>query len=126
MGEEHDTQTAIFTGLHDIAVLWRNNTGQDRVTRVRYGLCVGSSDLVGVRRADGKFIALEVKSSTGRTTEEQRMFLRLVFGAGGIAGVVRSLGQARRVVMGCPYCGGRLQPWGEVLRCDVCRCEVEE
>ena len=60
------------------------------------GLCVGSSDLIGYRQVDGvaQFVALEVKSATGRATKEQTQFLEHIAGAGGCAGVVRSVDDA--------------------------------
>ena len=60
------------------------------------GLCVGSSDLIGYRQVGGlaQFVALEVKSTTGRATKEQSQFLEHITAAGGCAGVVRSVGDA--------------------------------
>ena len=60
------------------------------------GLCVGSSDLIGYRVVDGvaQFVALEVKSATGRPTAQQVQFLDHITGAGGCAGVVRSVDDA--------------------------------
>lgn len=60
------------------------------------GLCVGSSDLIGYRQVDGvaQFVALEVKSATGRATKEQAQFLEHITGAGGCAGIVRSVDDA--------------------------------
>ena len=60
------------------------------------GLCVGSSDLIGYRQVDGvaQFVALEVKSAPGRASKEQVQFLEHISGAGGCAGVVRSVGDA--------------------------------
>jgi len=79
-------------------VLWRNNTGvaEHRGARVRYGLAVGSADLIGC--LDGRFIALEVKTSTGRATPEQRQWLDLVRRYGGFACVVRSVDEARAAI----------------------------
>ena len=64
------------------------------------GLCVGSSDLIGYRQVDGlaQFVALEVKSATGRATKEQSQFLEHITAAGGCAGVVRSVGDADLVL----------------------------
>ena len=74
-------------------VLWRNNTGvaEQKGHTVRYGLCRGSSDLIGVLAPTGRMVALECKTDTGRLTEEQRMFLELVRAKGGFAAVVRSV-----------------------------------
>jgi hypothetical protein len=64
------------------------------------GLCVGSSDLIGYRQVDGlaQFVALEVKSATGRPTPEQTRFLDHISSAGGCAAVVRSVADADAVL----------------------------
>lgn len=107
---EQTIQQRIRLALSRGAVrLWRNNTGALRDQRgqlVRYGLCQGSSDLIGYRSIEitpdmvgqhiAQFVALEVKSPTGRTTPEQAAFLRLVAEAGGVSGVVRSIEDASK------------------------------
>lgn len=81
-------------------VLWRNQVGfatyenKHGVQRVPYGLCVGSSDLVGIGPG-ARFFALEVKSDTGSATKEQKLFIELVRRRGGFAAVVRSVDEAR-------------------------------
>jgi hypothetical protein len=64
------------------------------------GLCVGSSDLIGYRQVQGlaQFVALEVKSATGRPTPEQTRFLDHITSAGGCAAVVRSVADADSVL----------------------------
>lgn len=64
------------------------------------GLCVGSSDLIGYRQVDGvaQFVALEVKSATGRPTAQQMQFLEHIRAVGGCAGVVRSIEDAQTVL----------------------------
>jgi hypothetical protein len=64
------------------------------------GLCVGSSDLIGYRQVDGvaQFVALEVKTPTGRTTQQQEQFLNHINAAGGCASVVRSIDDAHSVL----------------------------
>ena len=102
-------------------VLWRNNSGvaDYNGTRVRYGLVVGASDLIGMltmecwvrapghdgapvtvidRLACGRFIALEVKTARGKVSKEQSMFLALVQRMGGFAAVVRSVDEARAAI----------------------------
>ena len=89
--------------------LFRNNVGtlKDALGNyVKYGLCVGSSDLVGWahRHVDGAavavFVAVEVKSEKGRITEEQLNFIEAVKKAGGLAGVARSVEDAIRIFQG--------------------------
>ena len=92
------------------ARLWRNNTGalKDANGRlVRYGLCPGSSDLIGLRtriitEADlghrfAQFVAIEVKDR-GRLTTEQQAFITMVQQAGGLAGVAHDVHEARAIL----------------------------
>jgi hypothetical protein len=84
--------------------LFRNNTGaiKDENGRlVRFGLCKGSSDLIGLKptvitpEMVGKtvaiFTAIEVKTPTGKATPEQIHFIDRVKALGGIAGIARSV-----------------------------------
>jgi VRR-NUC domain len=91
--------------------LWRNNVGALRDERgrlVTYGLCKGSSDLIGLRQVLigpehlgqtlAVFTAIEVKAPGGRLREEQRSFLALVERFGGLGGVARSVDEAIAVL----------------------------
>jgi len=81
---------------------WRNNTGAlpDRQGRiVRYGLCNGSSDIVGLA-PDGIFFAVEVKTATGKPTPEQLTFIAAIRRQGGRAGVARSPEEAVSLALG--------------------------
>ena len=81
---------------------WRNNTGAlpDRQGRiVRYGLCNGSSDLIGLA-PDGIFFAVEVKTATGKPTPEQLTFIAAIRRQGGRAGVARSPAEAVSLALG--------------------------
>lgn len=78
---------------------WRNNRGMflslDGNRKQRAGLQVdGSSDLIGFT-ADGKFLAIEVKTETGRVSLEQQRFIDLVNKNGGVAFVARSIQDVR-------------------------------
>ena len=55
-------------------------------------------DMVGRRLA--VYVAMEVKTDTGRVSQEQRDFITAVTDAGGIAGVVRSPADAARLLGG--------------------------
>lgn len=69
--------------------------------RIRFGLAVGSSDLIGwvpvtvtdemVGRTLAVFTSTEVKMPKGRISQEQRDWLTAVENAGGIANVCRSV-----------------------------------
>lgn len=92
--------------LYPDVLIFRNNVGvlQDRNGRhVRYGLCPGSSDLIGIFTPDlsdpvGVFIAAEIKTPTGKESDEQRRFGALVTSRGGFYAVLRSVDDARRWV----------------------------
>ena len=78
------------------ARLMRNNNGVLRDVRgnyVKYGLAIGSSDLIGWTMIDGRaiFTAIECKLPGKRPTAQQQQFLDAVTAAGGIAAVAYSV-----------------------------------
>jgi hypothetical protein len=109
---EHEIQQRILLACGSGTTrLWRNNVGTlpDRQGRpVRFGLCKGSSDLIGLRSITigpehvgqtlAVFAAVEVKSLKGPTTTEQRAFIATVAGMGGLAGVARSVEDAAQIL----------------------------
>lgn len=122
--QEIQARTMLDVGAHPAVRLFRNNTGQawqgdltklargrvmlDNARPVSFGLCVGSSDLIGWRsvvitpadvgRTVALFVALEAKTATGRPTPDQTRFLDAVTRAGGMAGVFRKLEDAREII----------------------------
>lgn len=91
--------------------LLRNNTGvlQDKNGRpVQFGLAKGSADLIGwktvtvtpemVGQQVAVFTSIEVKTPTGRIRPEQEQWMKVVRGAGGIAGIARSVEDAEALV----------------------------
>ena len=104
MNPETSLQNKLRLKLHKLGVLnFRNNTGalKDKNDRlVRYGLCKGSSDIIGIRPVRitpemvneiiGQFVAVEVKVPGKRATDDQQQFLQAVRGHGGLAGVAHS------------------------------------
>ena len=84
--------------LPDVCI-WRNTVGGGHIDGryQRWGLADGSADLIGIGPG-GKFLALEIKSLTGRLTLQQKLFLDLVTARGGIAAVVRSPEEALAVI----------------------------
>jgi hypothetical protein len=109
---EHEIQQRIRLASGRGAVrLWRNNTGAlvDQQGRyVRFGLCKGSSDLIGLRALEitpelvgqrlAQFVALEIKTAQGVLSPVQRAFLRLVQELGGVAAVCRSVEEAEQLL----------------------------
>ncbi len=76
--------------------LFRNTVGvlpDGHGRMIRFGLSVGSSDLIGfaMRGEVAVFLAVEVKSATGRATPQQTQFLDAVRRAGGIGILARSV-----------------------------------
>lgn len=101
MKETNIIQT-IRLGCADIAVLMRNNVGAltDKTGRlVRYGLCVGSSDLIGWRKSDGRFVAIEVKMPGKKPKPEQVTFIDNVAKSGGLSGVATNADEARKIIL---------------------------
>lgn len=62
---------------------------------VPFGLAVGSSDIIGIT-PDGKFLAVEVKTKTGRLSKQQQSFIEAVNNQGGVAFVARTVDEALR------------------------------
>ena len=99
-------------GLRSDLRLFRNQVGQlpDPKTGrpVQFGLARGSADLIGWRtvtitpemvgRRLAVFTSIEVKTPTGRLTPAQHAWLGVVRGAGGIAGVARSVGDSLQII----------------------------
>lgn len=101
MMSEKEIQNNIRLGVNDIAVTFRANVGQlytedGRV--ITTGLPKGFPDLFGYRKSDGRIIFLEVKTRNGRLRPEQQRFLEQVQKDGCIAGVVRSVDEARSLI----------------------------
>ena len=93
--------------------MFRNNVGQFKAEggrMVSFGLCKGSSDLIGWKSVEvtqemvGKkiavFTAIECKSLRGRASEDQTNFIRVVREAGGLAGIAKTADQAVEVING--------------------------
>lgn len=78
--------------------LWRNNVGVTPGTYIRYGLGVGSADLVGLVVATGQFLAAEIKTPKGRMSDEQKAWHKTVRLLGGQTHVLRSVEEAEALV----------------------------
>jgi hypothetical protein len=86
--------------------MFRNNVGM--INGVQFGLCVGSSDLIGfqsitvtpemVGQKVAIFTAIEVKTEKGKVSPEQSKFIDMVNNNGGIGAIVRSVDDAVSVL----------------------------
>lgn len=80
---------------------WRNDTGAYRAPGgrlIRYGLCKGSSDIIGIS-PDGVFFAVECKMPKGKATPEQNRFLSAIKSKGGRSGIARSSAEALDIAL---------------------------
>lgn len=64
---------------------------------IHAGLTKGGSDIIGIA-PDGRFLAVEVKTTTGRIRPEQQRFIDAVIAAGGVAGIARSAEDALKLI----------------------------
>jgi hypothetical protein len=104
---EAEILRAIIQLLHRhprVAQCWRQNSGtfqernRDGSTRyIRANTARGMSDIMGILK-DGRTLAIEVKSRTGRMRPGQEEFLQTIRSAGGVAGVCRSVEDAVRLL----------------------------
>jgi hypothetical protein len=105
-------QIRLAVGTNPDARLFRNQVGSlpdPRTGRlVTFGLARGSADLIGWRTVTitpdmvgqriAVFTSIEVKTPTGRLVPMQASWLGVVQGAGGIAGVARSVTEAANIL----------------------------
>ena len=111
---EAHIQAEIMLALSEAGCLvWRNETAGAWVGRIihqeaasitlagarmiQVGLCMGSADIIGVA-PDGRFLAVEVKSKTGRASTQQLNFINAINHRGGIAGIARSAEEALNLI----------------------------
>jgi len=92
LGSETDIQRDIISALGAMGFfVWRNHTqgvmvrGSRRVKNKN----AGSPDIMALK--NGVFYAIEVKTKTGKVSDEQIQWLRDANGQGAVAMVVRSL-----------------------------------
>ncbi len=100
---ESDLMRTIQTECGDISTLFRANVGRFKTAdgrTITTGLPNGFSDLFGVRTGDGKAIFLEIKTASGRVSEPQRKFIQAMKNNGAIAGIARSVEEARDIILG--------------------------
>lgn len=101
--KEIDIQNEIRLGLNDLAIIFDTSIGAT-INRngvfIKTGLVKGHSDLTGVRKSDGKAIFIEVKKKKGsKVYKEQEKFINNMKKANAIAGICRSLEDARELII---------------------------
>ena len=109
-------QIRLAVGTNPDARIFRNQVGSlpdPRTGRlVTFGLSRGSADLIGWRTVTitqamvgsriAVFTSIEVKTPTGRIRPEQQAWLAVVQGAGGLAGIARSVTDAQLLLSNLP------------------------
>ena len=109
-------QIRLALGTNPDARIFRNQVGSlpdPRTGRlVTFGLVRGSADLIGWRTVTitqamvgtrlAIFTSIEVKTPTGRIRPEQQAWLAVVQGAGGLAGIARSVTDAQALLSNLP------------------------
>ena len=112
--KERDIQNEIRLAVSPHAIMLRVNSGtfwqgtqvwdarrnQYILTDIRpaAGAPKGTSDLIGIRRDDGKFVAIECKTPRGRLREDQKLIIDAILKSNGIAGVARSAEDALKIL----------------------------
>ncbi len=110
---ELQQQIRLHYGTRPDMRLFRNNVGRCQAADgrfVQFGLCEGSSDLIGFTSVEitpemvgqkiAVFSAVEVKTPRGRVAEAQQKFIDLVNQAGGRAGIARSVEDVEKIIGG--------------------------
>jgi hypothetical protein len=94
---ENKNTSEILLNMPKEVTTWRNNVGLCKYKdyAVKYGLCVGSSDRIGLTRIKitpemvdrevAIFTAIEIKADKGVKREKQKHFIDFIKKAGGIA-----------------------------------------
>lgn len=104
-GPESGVLSAVLKALSlHPAVAWvrRMNTGafkigEGRSARFFRAGFVGCSDIIGQMK-DGRFLAIECKSASGKLSEAQINFIDTVRASGGVAGMARSIDDALLII----------------------------
>lgn len=104
---EKQIQTNIIQAINysGKAYVWNVNAGKAKVRKGNKEYMInlaptGHSDIQGIRRRDGKFIAIEVKRPTrkNKTTEAQELFLEEIKNYGGVSGVATTPEEALEII----------------------------
>lgn len=94
--DANDTTTAIISFLnYNGCVVRRINThgvydAKKQIYRKLPGQAKGTSDIIGMQKGTGRFIAIEIKIGNDRLSPEQHGFLNDVSEGGGIAMIAKS------------------------------------
>jgi hypothetical protein len=106
--KETELQLRIMAELAHECVLFRIPAGLYWAGEYKDGIVInpravkvavkGHPDLAGYRRRDGKAVFIEVKTEKGKATPAQKKFIKVAQESGAIAGVCRSVAEARQLL----------------------------
>ena len=97
--EELCARTLILLHSNKLGRFWKNQTGAVKTIKdhfQRYGL-KGSSDILGLSHL-GQFVAVEIKTGTGRQSGDQKNFQRMVESNGGLYFIVREEVDIQKII----------------------------
>ena len=101
---EKEIQNQIIDMLSYSCKVWNITTGTFKVAgrppRYIRTFPPGTPDLMGFRKRDGKMFFIEVKTSKGRLSKEQKEFAEFIKDYPVLYGVARSVEDALRIVGG--------------------------
>jgi hypothetical protein len=102
MTTEGDIMRCVMLALsQDGHFVYRCNVGKFKMADGRWfdtGLPAGFSDIAGHRAGDARAIYIEIKTPTGRISPAQAAFIEAMKKRGAIAGVARSVEDARNLL----------------------------
>jgi hypothetical protein len=102
MMRESDIQSQIMIALGEhprIAWCYVTSAGSFRVRGGYMTVGVkGMPDILGQIKESGVLFGIEIKKDNGIVSEDQKYFINLINGSGGIAGVARSVSDAIKII----------------------------
>ena len=110
--DEHRLQNEILRrfGTRPGLRLWRANTGVARLGNriVRFGV-PGQAELTGIL-SDGRRLEVEVKSPTGKQTDDQRNYQTMIERFGGVYVLARCVDDVERAINAATNTSNRSTP----------------
>ncbi len=101
MTPERKIQTEILKTFGNLPWLriWRNNTGvaQAGPRMIRFGL-PGQADISGLMLPSGRRVEIEIKTATGRQSDDQKRFQAMIERFGGLYILARSVNDVHQAL----------------------------
>lgn len=89
----------IAWGAHPRLRIWRQNTGAAKINGswVKFGV-KGCPDILGLMAPSGRLLGIEVKTATGKQSDDQKRFQAILEKWGGLYVLARSVGDVDRAL----------------------------